>query len=515
MFLLLFVLVGQATAGPTAITEYPVEVGQRSEVEDLLVAPDGSLWFENFGSIGHMAPTGSVEEFDARTARFGSIEDLTPGPDGEIWFADDRHSFEQSAIGEIDGAGSITEYPVAPGTDPVTIGPGPDGALWFTAVGEAPAIGEVGPGGPAGTYDLPERPWDSVEGPDGNLWFTYGGEHEDGAIGRLEPHGEGGVVVTLFRTGLRASSNPDEILEADGYLWFTDLDEEGQAIGRVSPSGQITEFSAGLQPDTYIRDMAVGPEGDVWFADDGAGDVGRITPDGQIEEFTDDSLRPNWGLRWIAPGPEGDMWFTYAGGQAGIGKVTPSGQVTMIHDGHDGLAADSDPGQIVSGPGGELWFVNRLADESQTIARIAPGDDAEPGPPAPGGPPLEPPRLPSGPPRVTLISGGVVKADRKGRVRVRISCQNVGAPCEGTLGLTFLGRASGGRLHVASTAYFLSPGESRTMVLRVDRLGGVILSSGRRQRAELTIAGTAGVSMGSARLTVVPPRRHRHRPRPR
>lgn len=519
VFLLLLVFVGPAWAAPTAITEYPVVVGHGTNVEDLLVAPGGSLWFDDHywpgGSyhalIGNMDPGGQVHEFDPGLDAFSSVAGLTVGPDGKIWFADGG-----GAIGEIDGSGSITEYPVGPGTEPETTTVGPDGTIWFTGIGEAPAIGSVAPGGPSATYLLPERPWNATAGPDGNLWFTYGGEHEDGAIGRLEPDGEGGVVVTLFRSGLRATSRPYEILEADGYLWFADLDEEGQSIGRVSPSGQITEFSAGLSPDTYIRDMAVGPEGDVWFADDGAGEVGRISPDGQIAEFTDDSLRPNWGLRWIAPGPDGNMWFTYSGGQAGIGKVTPSGQVTMIHDGHDGLAAGSNPGELVSGRGGELWFVNRLADESQTIARIVPGNDAEPSPPAPGGPPPDsPPPGRGGLPRVTLISGGIVKADRKGRVRVRISCQNIGVPCEGRLRLTFLGRASGGRRHVASSTFLLSPGESRTIVLRMDRLGGVILSGGRPQRAQLSITGTAGVSMGSSRLMVIPPRPHRHRRHPR
>jgi streptogramin lyase len=523
--LFLIVLVGPVSAAPTAITEYPVDVGHETDIEDAMVAADGSLWFDDHywpegqyhSLIGHMTPTGQVQEFDHGLGRFSSVKGLTQGPDGEIWFTDDRSAFEGSAVGTIDPTGAITEYPVGPGTDPVTIGPGPDGAMWFTAIGEAPAIGEVAPGGPAATYVLPERPWNAVEGPDGNLWFTYGGEYEDGAIGRLEPHGDGGVVVTLFTTGLRATSKPGEILEADGYLWFVDYDEEGQAIGRVSPSGQITEFSAGLQPDTYIRDMAVGPEGDVWFADDGAGEVGRISPDGQIAEFTDDSLRPNWGLRWIAAGPEGDMWFTYAGGQAGIGKVTASGQVTMIHDGHDGLAADSYPGEIVSGHGGELWFVNRLADESQTIARIVPGDDTEPGPPATGRPPGGPAQpSKASPARVTVISGRIVNADRSGRVRVRLSCQNTGVACEGRVGLTFFLRTSGGRRHVASAAYFLPPGASKTLPLKVDRLGNKLLSTGRRQRARLTITGTAGVSMGSTRLTVVPPPRRRgHRPIPR
>jgi hypothetical protein len=117
---------------------------------------------------------------------------------------------------------------------------------------------------------------------------------------------------------------------------------------------------------------------------------------------------------------------------------------------------------------------------------------------------------------VTVISGRIVKADRSGRVRVRLSCQNTGVACEGSLGLTFIRRHPSGRSHVASATFFLAPGTSRTLVLRVDRLGHELLAAGHRQRAELTITGTAGVSMGSMRLTVVPPRRRQpHHPVPR
>jgi len=54
----------------------------------------------------------------------------------------------------------------------------------------------------------------------------------------------------MYTRGLNARSVPFQIaLGPDGNLWFTD---EGRrpAIGRVTPSGAITEFSRGLRRDS-------------------------------------------------------------------------------------------------------------------------------------------------------------------------------------------------------------------------------------------------------------------------
>src|SRR6185437_16139945 len=55
-------------------------------------------------------------------------------------------------------------------------------------------------------------------------------------------------TVTEFSTGL---SSADDVLDIangpDGNLWFADA-VTGGALGRVSTSGSITKFSAGLSP---------------------------------------------------------------------------------------------------------------------------------------------------------------------------------------------------------------------------------------------------------------------------
>jgi hypothetical protein len=81
--------------------------------------------------------------------------------------------------------------------------------------------------------------------------------------------------ITEFSSGLVPGSSPGWIAAGpDGNLWFTDyLNSETSAIGRITPSGQITEFS--LHPGAYPIGIAVGQHGDLWFADM-SGAIGRI-----------------------------------------------------------------------------------------------------------------------------------------------------------------------------------------------------------------------------------------------
>jgi len=104
-------------------------------------------------------------------------------------------------------------------------------------------------------------------------------------------------------------------------VWFTD---EGTppAIGRITPSGQITEFSVGLNSGSWPYAIAPGPDGDLWFTDDGSTPaIGRINPStGEITEFltglqASDGGYPSDGsyLGGIAPAPDGNLWFTDGG----------------------------------------------------------------------------------------------------------------------------------------------------------------------------------------------------------
>ncbi len=196
-------------------------------------------------------------------------------------------------------------------------------------------------------------------GPDGNLWFTDVANTP--AIGRITPTGE----ITEFNGPMTNASDPQGLVAGpDNYLWFTDRG----AIGRISLNGTITEFSAVPNANSEPGGLTLGPEGNVWFTEGGGtAAIGRITPTGEITEFTS-GLNPNSKPRAIVLGPDGNLWFTDDGRTPAIGRVTPSGEITEFTA---GLQPGNEPQSIVSGPDGNLWFAEG-GRFSKAIDRITP-----------------------------------------------------------------------------------------------------------------------------------------------
>ncbi|HVC07299.1 MAG TPA: hypothetical protein VND98_06940 [Solirubrobacterales bacterium] len=258
--------------------------------------------------------------------------------------------------------GAITDFPLpVERSDPQGITLGHEGDLWFTEWGTE-KIGRITPGGQVTEFPLPALepgrltagPVGITTGPEGDLWFTV--PHRQ-MIGRITPSGQ----ITEFQVKLGQENEPQLIVAGpDGNLWFTEprhehayrepeeptAEERRGKIGRITPSGEITEFPLKLPPprrDTQPSGVAAGPSGDVWFMEFGV--IGRITPAGQITEFPSSA-----GKGTIAAGPEGNLWFTDG---SKIGSMTPQGQVSSYAlAGTPRVAASA----VTAGPDGNVWF---------------------------------------------------------------------------------------------------------------------------------------------------------------
>src|SRR5258708_17752100 len=108
----------------------------------------------------------------------------------------------------------------------------------------------------------------------------------------------------------------------DGNLWFTD--NGASAIGRITPSGSISLFPVPGSTPEYIT---AGADGNLWFTDRASSKIGRVTTGGSFTEFP----VPTAGsaLRGITAGPDGNLSFAAPDLNA-IGRITPSGSITQF-----------------------------------------------------------------------------------------------------------------------------------------------------------------------------------------
>ena len=101
------------------------------------------------------------------------------------------------------------------------------------------------------------------------------------------------------------------------------MDSGAHLIGRITPTGSITEFTAGLSGMSAPTAITKGPDGAMWFTESAAGKIGRITIAGVITEFSSElwgSSEPNH----YVVGPDTNLWFTLNADPGGIGRITPT-----------------------------------------------------------------------------------------------------------------------------------------------------------------------------------------------
>ena len=204
-------------------------------------------------------------------------------------------------------------------------------------------------------------------GPDGNLWFTDSGNNQ---IDRVTPQGQ----ITQFTLPGTDDPSPDGIVSGpDGNLWFTESGVD--RIGRITPGGTITEFETPTA-DSNPTGIAVGSDGNLWFVESGTNDIGKITTAGKITEYPTTNLDLS-STDNMMKGSDGDVWFIAADsdGNSEIARVTIAGKVTAF-------PLSASPNDLTIGPDGNVWLASSgeidkvSADGTVQSFTIPTGDDA-------------------------------------------------------------------------------------------------------------------------------------------
>jgi virginiamycin B lyase len=144
----------------------------------------------------------------------------------------------------------------------------------------------------------------------------------------------------------------------DGALWFPD--NGGSSIGRITTTGSITQYP--LPAGDTAFSIAGAFDGALWFTDPTTNSIGRMTTSGAVTEHPVPTASA--GLSPIVSGPDTALWFTEATANK-IGRISLQGAVTEYSLPTPG----SVPNGITPGPDGALWF-----DENRGyIGRITTG----------------------------------------------------------------------------------------------------------------------------------------------
>ena len=184
---------------------------------------------------------------------------------------------------------------------------------------------------------FPQEPVNITAGPDGNVWLdTFNGVGESAKVAKVTPSG----AITEYSAGKRTvkgiATGPD------GNLWFA---EEINHLNKMTTSGSLTEYTLS-RAGSYVT---TGPDGNLWFT--GGGYISKMNTSGTVlGEYA------AGGSTDITTGPDGNLWFT--SGTQKIGKITTSGTITEYT-----LPANSGPNGIVAGPDGKLWFTDWTSDK--------------------------------------------------------------------------------------------------------------------------------------------------------
>ncbi len=280
---------------------------------------------------------------------------ITSGPDGNVWYMSGNN------VVRVTPGGQVTVFPYADSLDPgvqvipTAITTGPDGNLWFT-MGNGAGVGRITPSGQVTEFPAPAKGM-IVTGSDGALWF---GSSVGKAVSRMTL---GGTITSYPTTGI-----PQELAEGpDGAIWFT---ETGGLIGRLSPQGALSEFSAPENSSVDARAIIAGGDENLWFFGDGA--VGRITTSGQVTQWPVAQAIAGDGVGQMARTADGRIWFVTAD------SSDRCFDLALLHpNGSEALWELTEPCSpfapgLTAGPDGRLWLTLDQDSGGDNIGTIVP-----------------------------------------------------------------------------------------------------------------------------------------------
>jgi virginiamycin B lyase len=283
------------------VSEYAFPATDSSQVKDLDVAPDGTVWviWDSGRYASHLNQSfGVIKSWKLGDYPYG--EQVRVGADGRAWVT---MSYDYQSIAVLTDAQAY-ELPNAPECDD-SLAIGHDGAIWCRTGNSS--ITNVNPTGGGAAYpagNFAAWPYALAAGPTGRIWFgrytsgTFYTSPSDGEVGYLDASGN----PVAFDTGDRTA--PGDLVQGpDGSMYFTSIGA-AKGIGHISKTGKggsLTQIG-GYEPEH----LTFGTDGYVYATDSQNNAILRVSP-------------KELGGTNVDPG-EGSVLFGNLAGNAKVGK---------------------------------------------------------------------------------------------------------------------------------------------------------------------------------------------------
>jgi virginiamycin B lyase len=261
---------------------------------------------------------------------------IAAGADGSVWFTMDH----ADAIGRLRD-GRIERLPTTTrNVEPLGLAVADDGSAWYTDIA-ARAIARTSSTGEIVRFvlDTPiARPARLAIAPDGAVWFA---DPTGYATTRLKDG-----VFSRHRIESARGGPYGVAVTAAGTVWATL--QNGNQLLRIAPDGTGATFDL-PRPGAVPTDIAVGPDGSVWFLEFRANRVGRFH-NGRFSDV--EASEQNAGLSGLAVAQNGDVWFGMLR-RASLGRLR-DGNVAVFALPRD----NARPFSIAVDRSGNVWYAD-------------------------------------------------------------------------------------------------------------------------------------------------------------
>jgi streptogramin lyase len=259
---------------------------------------------------------------------------------------------------------TVTEYPALSGGStgsilkPSGIVVGPDEKLWFTeptanTIGAFNTTTHLVSTQVASTNATAGDPTSitATSGTGAAIWYNLAAV---GELGEFVPGGGAQSAQVLTEGGNYYASS--SVTAIGGNIWAA-LPAANELLEYGPTTDAISNFSlapANINISGFSAQIALGPDGNLWFTEPGAIGVFSLTSDTVIAQI---SLPTTSGTQMptaIAIGADGNMWFTASTSTSSAVGVINAATYQYITE--FALPAAADPMGITAGPDENMWF---------------------------------------------------------------------------------------------------------------------------------------------------------------